>query len=115
MGKRVAAILAMVLIAGGLTFTMAAGTEGTWKGIVTDKMCATKGVNLTDSECAKKCVTAMGDKYALYNTADKKVYVLMPQDKVAAQAGHEVTIKGTVDGDTITVSSITLTPAQKTN
>ena len=109
MSKRIAAILALVLIAGALSLTMAAGTEGTWKGIVTDKMCATKGVNLTDSECAKKCV-AGGDKYALYNTADKKVYVLQPADKIAAHAGHEVTIKGTLDGDTITVASVTMAP-----
>ena len=106
MMKRIAAILAIVLIAGGLSLTMAAGTEGTWKGIVTDKMCATKGVNLTDAECAKKCV-AGGDKYALYTTADKKVYVLTPANKIVAHAGQEVTIKGTLDGDTITVASVT--------
>jgi hypothetical protein len=104
--KRIAAILVMVVIAGGLSLTMAAGTEGTWKGIVTDKMCATKGVNLTDAECAKKCV-AGGDKYALYTTADKKVYVLTPANKIVAHAGQEVTIKGTLDGDTITVASVT--------
>ncbi len=71
-------------------------------------MCATKGVNLTDAACAAKCVAA-GDKYALYTTDDKKVYVLMPQAKVAAHAGQDVVIKGTVDGDTITVTSVTWT------
>lgn len=109
MMKRIAAVLVIVLIAGGISLTMAAGTEGTWKGIVTDKMCATKGVNLTDTECAKKCVAA-GDKYALYNSADKKVYILTPVDKIVAHAGHEVTIKGTLDGDTITVASVTMAP-----
>ena len=109
MSKRIAALLVIVLIAGTLGLTFAAGKPGTWNGIVTDKMCATKGVNLNDAECAKKCVAA-GDQYALYNTADKKVYVLMPQDKVAAHAGHEVIIKGTVDGDTITVTSVTMPP-----
>ena len=104
--NRFTAALAVLVIAGSFTVMSAAGTPGTWRGIVTDKMCATKGVNLTDAECAKKCVTSMGDKYALYNSADKKVYVLMPQDKVAAEAGHEVTIKGTVDGDTIQVESV---------
>lgn len=106
MTKRIVALFAIVLFAGGLSVVAAAGKSGTWKGIVTDKMCATKGVNLTDADCAAKCV-AKGDKYALYNSADKKVYVLMPQDKVAAHAGQAVTIKGTVDGDTITVTSVT--------
>jgi hypothetical protein len=111
MSKRIAALLVIVLIAGTMGMAFAAGTPGTWTGTVTDKMCATKGVSLHDADCAKKCVAA-GDKYALYNTADKKVYVLMPQDKVAAHAGHDVIIKGTVDGDTITVTSVTM-PAKK--
>jgi hypothetical protein len=110
--KRVSAIVFVMAVSGGLSITRAAGTNGTWKGIVTDKMCATKGVNLTDAECAKKCVAA-GDKYALYNPADKKVYTLMPADKVAAQAGQTVTIKGSLDGDTITVASVA--PAKAAN
>ena len=107
--KRCLAVLALFALASSLSL-MAAGKEGTWTGIVTDKMCAAKGTNLTDADCAKKCV-AMGSQYALYNNADKKVYVLMPQDKVADHAGHTVVIKGTVDGDTITVSSITMPKA----
>jgi|SRR5579862_3462065 hypothetical protein len=106
MRNRITALFIVVLALGGLSLVSAAGKAGTWTGIVTDKMCATKGVNLTDADCAKKCVAA-GDKYALYTTDDKKVYVLMPQGKVAAHAGQEVTIKGTVDGDTITVTSVT--------
>jgi hypothetical protein len=105
MGKRVLAILAVVAMAGSLSLLSAAGTKGTWTGIVTDKMCATKGVNLTDAACAAKCVAA-GDKWALYNSADKKVYTLTGSEKIAAQAGKTVTISGSADGDTITVASI---------
>jgi hypothetical protein len=40
------------------------------------------------------------------NDADKKVYAIDAQDKVAAHAGHHVTVKGSVDGDTLKLSSI---------
>jgi hypothetical protein len=112
--KRISAILFVLAMAGGLRVAMAAGTQGTWKGIVTDKMCATKGVNVTDADCARKCVAA-GDSYALYNPADKKVYVLMPADKVAAHAGEQVTIKGSMDGDTITVATVVSAPSKAAN
>jgi hypothetical protein len=42
----------------------------------------------------------------LYDEATKKVYVLEPQDKADGHAGHEVTVKGTLDGDTIHVTSL---------
>jgi hypothetical protein len=45
------------------------------------------------------------------NDADKKVYVVDAQDKVAAHAGHHVTVKGTVDGETLKLDSIEMAPA----
>jgi hypothetical protein len=38
--------------------------------------------------------------------------VLDNQDEAAAHAGHHVTVKGTLDGDTIHVSSITMPKAK---
>ena len=105
MSKRVLAVLVVLVIASGLTMVSVAQTKGTWTGIVTDQMCANKGVKLDDAACAAKCVAA-GSKYALYNTADKKVYVLNPQTEAAKEAGMTVTVLGSVDGDTITASSI---------
>jgi Protein of unknown function (DUF5818) len=40
------------------------------------------------------------------NDADKKVYKVDDQDKLAAHAGHHVTVKGTVEGDTLKLNSI---------
>src|SRR5580658_801110 len=65
-----------------------AAKSGTWSGVVTNDMC--------------------GAKDALYDEADKKVYILEPQDKADGHAGHEVTVKGTLDGDTIHVTSLTM-------
>ncbi len=65
------------------------------------------------SECTTKCVKEHGAKYVFVNDADKKVYVVDAQDKVAAHAGHHVTVKGTVDGETLKLSSIDMAPAVK--
>ena len=43
-----------------------------------------------------KCVKEHGAKYVFVNDADKKVYAIDAQDKVAAHAGHHVAVKGTV-------------------
>jgi hypothetical protein len=41
------------------------------------------------------------------------VYVVDAQDKVAAHAGHHVTVKGTVDGATLKLTSIDMVAAAK--
>lgn len=87
--------------------------EGSWTGWITDTHCGAKGDNAKHADCAKKCVEAQGAKYALYNPADKKVYVLDPQDKATGHAGHHVKVTGTVEGDTIKVKTIEMTGEQK--
>jgi VCBS repeat-containing protein len=79
--------MAATLFAGALT--MAA--DGSWTGWISDSQCGVKGVN----------------------DADKKVYVVDAQDKVAAHAGHHVTVKGTVDGENLKLTSIDMAAAAK--
>ena len=45
------------------------------------------------------------------NDADKKVYVVDAQDKVAAHAGHHVTVKGTWTATRSSWSSIDMAAA----
>ena len=90
-----------------------AKAKGTaWHGWVTDNSCGEKGTNADHAACAKKCVDEKGAKYALY-TSDKKLYILDPQSDAAPHAGHQVTVKGTLEGDTIHVTSITMKAAKK--
>ena len=104
-------IVARALVAG---FSLAADNhEGSWTGWITDTHCGAKGDNAKHGDCAKKCVEGQSAKYALYNPADKKVYVLDPQDKATGHAGHHVKVTGTVEGDTIKVKSIEMTGEQK--
>jgi hypothetical protein len=89
-----------------------AAKSGTWSGVITNDMCGAKDASAAKSECTTKCVKSHGAKYALYNDADKKVYILEPQDKADGHAGHQVTVKGTLDGDTIHVTSLTMDAAK---
>ncbi len=90
------------------TLTMAA--DGTWTGYISDSNCGAKGANERARECTIKCVKG-GAKYVFVNDADKKVYVVDAQDKAAEHAGHHVTVKGTVEGDTLKLESIEMAPA----
>jgi hypothetical protein len=107
MKKRFALGLAAALFAG----TLALAADGSWTGYISDSKCGAKGANSQAGECTTKCVKE-GAKYVFVNDADKKVYVVDAQDKVAAHAGHHVTVKGTVDGDTLKLSSIDMAQAK---
>lgn len=101
--------VALLIVAGlGLTAASTSADDKSWTGYVTDSMCAAKGgAAVKDGECAKRCV-GRGDKYVLYIPDSKKAYVLDPQEKLDEHAGHYVTVKGTLDGNTIKVASIAM-------
>jgi hypothetical protein len=100
--------MAATLFAGILT--MAA--NGTWTGYISDSNCGAKGANDRARECTIKCVQD-GAKYVFVNDADKKVYIVDAQDKVAEHAGHHVIVKGTVEGHTLRLQSIAMAPDRK--
>lgn len=106
MRKRLLMTAVAILFAAGLTLAAPKGKEGSWTGWVTDTHCGAKGTSAEHAACAKKCVEQNGAKYALYDTATKKVYVLEPQDQAASHAAQHVKVKGTIEGDTITIASI---------
>ena len=76
-------------------------------GVVTDSMCgaAHMAKDKTPAECTQMCVKD-GMKYAL--AADKKLYTLEGHEAaLATLAGQKVKVTGTVNGDTLTVTSVT--------
>ena len=102
MKLRIATIAAGTLFAAAL----AMASDGSWTGWISDSQCGVKGANDKAGECTTKCVKEHGAKYVFVNDADKKVYLIDDQDKVAAHAGHHVTVQGSVDGDKLKLSSI---------
>src|SRR5258708_34186897 len=107
MKARFSMAIAATLFAGALA--MAAG--GSWTGRISGSECGVEGANEKAGECTTKCVKEHGAKYVFVNDADKKVYVVDAQDKVAAHAGHHVTVKGTVEGETLKLTSIDMAAA----
>ena len=90
----------LFLFAGSLSFLAPAnGPTLTWKGYVTDTYCGFNRVNKAPTaSCTVKCVQEQHAKYAFFNFADKKVYILNPQAGAAKYAGQTVTITGTLGG-----------------
>jgi hypothetical protein len=100
-----------VKFAAGLAFTLCTavltlGADGSWTGYISDSACGAKGANDKHAACAEKCVKEKGAKYVFVNDADHKVYAIDAQDKVAAHAGHHVTVKGNVDGENLKLASL---------
>ncbi len=109
MKVRFSMVIAATLFAG----TLALAADNSWTGWISDSQCGVKGANdkAGTAECTVKCVKEHGAKYVFVNDADKKVYVVDAQDKVAPHAGHHVTVKGTVEGDTLKLASIEMAAA----
>jgi hypothetical protein len=104
MKAKFASAMAFTLCAAALAFA----ADGTWTGYISDSQCGVKGANEKHTDCAAKCVKEHGAKYVFVNDADKKVYAINDQDKVAAHAGHHVTVTGTVDGDTLKLGTVSM-------
>lgn len=102
MKSKFAAGMTLSLCAAALLFA----ADGSWTGYISDSHCAAKGAKAGHEECATKCVKEKGASYVFVNDADKKVYNIDAQDKVAGHAGHHVTVTGSVDGDNLKLSGI---------
>jgi hypothetical protein len=89
-------------------YALASGNR-TFTGEVGDAMCGRKHMEDEPSaECTRACV-GHGSKFALI--VGDKIYTLETTDKAALatldkQAGKTATVSGSLDGDTIQVSSV---------
>jgi len=86
-------------------------TAGSWTGWVTDDSCGAKGANAEHAGCAKKCLDG-GGKLVFYNSADEKIYSLDNQKLAEEHIGHAVVVKGTAEGNSIKVESISAAPTK---
>ena len=73
-------------------------------GYIIDQNCASKKEMLGNEACAKSCIGRGAP--AVLATEDGKVYKIADQDKVTTMAGKQVTITGTMKGDTISVDKV---------
>jgi hypothetical protein len=97
--------LILTLLAAAALAT-AATAQQTFKGTITDNMCAEAAhsrmrMGPTDAECTIACIHAHGASYVLYD--GKEVYALSDQEAPEKFAGKKVTITGTLDPATKTI------------
>ncbi len=98
----------VLLLSSALNVYALAARKQSFTGEVGDAMCGSKHMEGTPSECTRACVSK-GSKFAL--VVGEKVYILDTNDQAAVatlgkQAGKNVTVTGTLNGDTIEVSSV---------
>jgi hypothetical protein len=87
------------------TAALAMAADSSLTGWIADSKCGAKAAHDGARDCTIKCVKE-GAKYVFVDDADKKVYVIDSQDKVGDHAGHHVKVTGSIDGDTLKLSSI---------
>jgi hypothetical protein len=91
----------------------------TFTGEIMDKQCAQMGshenmMKAEGAKDAKECALACvknGDKFVLFDSDSKKVYVIDNDKKVREYAGQRVQITGNYDDGTETLQVKTITPA----
>jgi hypothetical protein len=97
-----------ILLLAALSFGASPAHKQTFVGEVGDAMCGNKHMEGTPADCTRACVSK-GSKFAL--VVGDKVYTLDTSDKAALavldkQAGKQAAVTGTLNGDTIEVSSV---------
>lgn len=80
---------------------------GEWKGTISDAKCG--AAHADASEKSMKCVNGCvkGGQKAVF-VSDGKVLQIANQDKVKEHLGHKVTLTGKLEGDTVTVESVSM-------
>jgi hypothetical protein len=103
MRLRISALFLSVALS---TVAVSAQTNQTLTGTVSDAMCGARHMiqGATAAQCTRKCIQ-QGSEFALVSGG--QVYTLKgDKNQLDKLAGQKVTIKGKVNGSTITVDSI---------
>jgi hypothetical protein len=78
---------------------------GAWSGTLVSSSCNADEAFGENPDCTKDMP---GAKLALYDDTDRVMYGLDPQELVTAHLGDSITVHGTLDSNTIRVSSVEL-------
>jgi len=80
-------------------------SPGSWSGVLVSSACNADEAFNESPECGK---SVPGAKLSLYDDTSRVMYALDPQKSVTVHLGDTVTVRGTLDGDTIRMVSIEL-------
>ena len=106
MKKRSMLCLAMLFSAGVVAAGQNTATKsGAWSGTLVSSSCNADEAFAEAPDCTKD---VPGSKVALLDDTDRVMYGLEPQGSVTGHLGDSVTVRGTLDGNTIQVASVEL-------
>jgi hypothetical protein len=97
-------LLAIALASLMIPGAIAASTKGSWTGWVSDAKC---GASKIDAACVKKCEDE-GSPLVFVNDKDKSVLQVENQDVLKGHEGHHIKVKGMVDGDKLTITTVSM-------
>lgn len=108
--KKLAYLALVIALATGASFARpkpaAPAGARAFVGEISDSMCGLKHMMPNAKMCTLGCVKK-GAKFVLADAKHHKVYNLSDQEKPKQFAGERVRVRGTLNGDTIQVTSIT--------
>lgn len=78
------------------------GKPDSWSGVLVTSACDADEAFMESAECYKD---VPGAEMALYDDTNRVMYSLAPQDKVKGRLGDTVTVRGTLQEDTIQLIS----------
>lgn len=94
------ALFAVAGLAAGQNRT---ANSGAWSGTVVYSSCDADEAFAESAECTTQ---APGAQLSLYDDTNRVMYELEPQAPVAGHLGDSVTVRGTLEGNTIRVASV---------
>lgn len=103
--KRIVSILAAFALVVAVASPALAGDDGKAievAGWITDSYCGKSNANAEGKDCAIACAKKGAE---LVLAVDDKIYKLSDQEGAMEHVGHEVIVTGTVQDDTIEVTS----------
>lgn len=92
-----------MLVAFAAAGQVASKKPGAWSGVLVTSACNADEAFAESPECMKD---VPGAKVSLYDDTSRVVYGLDPQQSVTAHLGDIVTVRGSLDGETIRVASM---------
>lgn len=80
--------------------------HGSWSGVIINSNCTPEEAFAEAPKCTDK--DAPGAKLALYDDTTRQIFILEPQDQAIGHLGDSMTLTGTLEGDTVRVTSLKL-------
>jgi hypothetical protein len=94
-----------IALGGAISVQGQSGEAGPWSGVIINSGCTADEAFAEAAKCFEK---APGTKLVFYDDTTRQIFNIEPQEKTAGHLGDAVTVRGTLDGDTIRDASIEL-------